>query len=351
MRKLATLENREELNIFKGYLYYRGIETFNYEDEGDLNLWVVKDSDQEKAKSFFLEFQKVYLRKESSESEIEKLIKNSNLGTAKFQLDERLASEKEKQNQTIDMRVAIVSHKQKFHFLSVTGFLIFFSVIVFFFANSYDTAQKVYGLFTLSRFPREIFFLFEVQNGEIWRLLTPIFLHGSFFHILFNMMWLYQIGTLIENKEGSFFFGILIFTVAALSNFVFYIVVGPNFGGMSGVVYGLVGYLWAYRKIAPASQYFLDDGLIRFFFIWYIFCLFLNLVSSRLNFGMSIANTVHGMGAFVGILMGAFRASRKEKNFLSVSKFFSREGIKIFGILFLLLLGGVLVDMLIKNFN
>ena len=67
MRKLATLENQEELNILKGYLYYRGIEAFNYEEAEDLNLWVVKDSEQEKAKSVLLEFQKVYLKKESFE--------------------------------------------------------------------------------------------------------------------------------------------------------------------------------------------------------------------------------------------------------------------------------------------
>ena len=350
MRKLATLENQEELNILKGYLYYSGIEAFNYEEAEDLNLWVVKDSEQEKAKSVLLEFQKVYLKKESFENELEKLIKNSNLGAAKFQLDKSLEAEKAK-IRVIDAREVIASSKVDFHFFSVTGFLIFFSVIIFFSANSYDNTGVVYLFFTLSNFPREIFFLFEVQNGEIWRVFTPIFIHGSFFHILFNMMWLYQIGSLIEKKEGSFFFGILICTVAVTSNFVFYLVVGPNVGGMSGVIYGLVGYLWAYRKVAPASQYFLDDGLIRFFFIWYVFCWVLTLVSTRLDFGASVANTVHGVGAFVGVLMGALRAYRKEESFFSVSRFFSKEGLKIFGIIFMLLAGGILIDMVAKNVN
>ncbi len=351
MRKLATLENQKELNILKGYLYYLGIETFNYDEAEDLNLWVVKDSEQEKAKSFFLEFEKIYLRKESSENELEKLIKNSNLGAAKFQLDKSLEAEKEKKFRVIDAREAMASSKVDFHFLSVTGFLIFFSVIIFFSANSSENTGVVYQFFTLSHFPQEIFFLFEVRNGEIWRLFTPIFIHGSFFHLLFNMMWLYQIGSLIEKKEGNFFFGVLICIVAVISNFVFYLVVGPNVGGMSGVIYGLVGYLWAYRKVAPTSQYFLDEGLIRFFFIWYVFCWVLTLLSSRLHFGASVANTVHGVGAFVGILIGVFRASRKEESFLSVSRFFSKEWLKISGIIFLLLAGGILIDLIAKNFN
>jgi hypothetical protein len=52
------------------------------------------------------------------------------------------------------------------------------------------------------------------------------------------------------------------------------------------------------------------------------------------------------VGAFVGILIGVFRASRKEESFLSVSRFFSKEWLKIWGLIFLLLAGGVLIDML-----
>lgn len=343
MRKLATLANKKDLKVLEGYLYYHSIETFNYEDPEDLNLWVVKDTDKEKAKSLFLSFEKIYLKKEGKAGELEKLLKNAELGASKFDLDKRLEEEKEKKSQVIDARKISSSQGGGFRFFSVTGVLILLSTIIFLWANSYKSTSVVYRLLLISRFPKEIFFLFEVSQGEFWRLITPIFIHGGIFHILFNMMWLYQLGRLIEDKEGSLFYGFFVFLVALVSNFVFYLVIGPHVGGMSGVVYGIVGYLWAYRRIAPMSAYLLDEGLLRFFFIWYLISWGLTLVGS--GFGFGIANTVHGMGAFVGILLGALRAYSKEEGVLPPSRLFTKEGLLTLGTLAALLLGGMLVDM------
>jgi len=90
-------------------------------------------------------------------------------------------------------------------------------------------------------------FLPEVFHGEIWRLVTPILMHDDLkhdpFHLLFNMMWLYQLGSMIEARQNTLFLFFFVVISGALSNLAQYVFFGPNFAGMSGVVYALAGYI------------------------------------------------------------------------------------------------------------
>ena len=46
--------------------------------------------------------------------------------------------------------------------------------------------------------------------------------------------------------------------------------VGPNFGGLSGVVYGLLGYGWIYRALNPKQPPLVSNAIIGFMLIWLI---------------------------------------------------------------------------------
>lgn len=103
-------------------------------------------------------------------------------------------------------------------------------------------------------------------NGEIWRLLTPDFLHFSWMHIVFNSVMLWFLGSQIEWFDGRQRFLLLFVVVSVLSNGFQYLVSGPLFGGLSGVVYGILGYCWLSQRRRPRFQF--PPALITFAVAW-----------------------------------------------------------------------------------
>ena len=81
----------------------------------------------------------------------------------------------------------------------------------------------------------------SLQRGEIWRLITPIFIHHGMVHIVFNMIWLFHFGHMIENRYGTFWLAILVLASAAIPNLVQSIV--PESVGGSGPGLSEAGYL------------------------------------------------------------------------------------------------------------
>jgi rhomboid protease GluP len=82
-----------------------------------------------------------------------------------------------------------------------------------------------------------------IALGEWWRLIVPVFLHGSVFHLLFNSMALVQVGPLAEQAYGRSRF-VLIFFVSGLMGNVLGLMVYGDRGigvGASGALFGLIG--------------------------------------------------------------------------------------------------------------
>ena len=100
----------------------------------------------------------------------------------------------------------------------------------------------------------------------------------------------------MEGKLGTGRFLGFILLAAVLSNLGQYLLSGPNFGGMSGVNYGLFGYLWIRGNHDPSFGLQLDQGTITMLLIWFAIC-FTGLVGP-------IANTAHSLGLVVGVASG-----------------------------------------------
>ncbi|MEX2103787.1 MAG: rhomboid family intramembrane serine protease, partial [Bacilli bacterium] len=82
-----------------------------------------------------------------------------------------------------------------------------------------------------------------IQDEQYWRLLTPIFLHIGFPHLLFNSMALYFIGPAVERIYGGFRF-IFIFLLAGVMGSLASFAFTPNLSaGASGAIFGCFGAL------------------------------------------------------------------------------------------------------------
>ena len=140
-------------------------------------------------------------------------------------------------------------------------------------------------------------FLPEVRDGEVWRLITPIFLHGDFMHIIFNMMWLAQFGKFIESRFGGAKLLALVMVIGVGSNLAQYLWSrSPYFGGMSGVNYGLFGFLWMKGKFGRDQNWQMHPQTVQLMLMWMVLC-FTGLLGP-------IANGAHVGGLVIGALLG-----------------------------------------------
>ena len=140
-----------------------------------------------------------------------------------------------------------------------------------------------------------------VQN-DWWRLLTPIFIHFSFSHLAFNALWIYILGSKIEILDGRILFLCLTIFTGIISNYIEYLWSGVSlFGGLSGVVYGLLGYCFLIELDSKKERYDLPPALYIFMIVWLLFG-FLGVLEI-FGFG-SIANYAHLGGLISGLIFG-----------------------------------------------
>ena len=151
-----------------------------------------------------------------------------------------------------------------------------------------------YGYLNIRSF-EETFF----TNNEWWRLISPIFLHFSFAHLVFNCLWIYVLGEKIEKIDGVIIFIILVIFSSLVSNYLQYFWTSNSiFGGLSGVVYGLLGFCMILDMEESNLRYDLPPALYLFMIIWLVLG-FLGILE-LFGFG-SIANFAHLGGLFSGI--------------------------------------------------
>jgi GlpG protein len=146
--------------------------------------------------------------------------------------------------------------------------------------------------------------------GEVWRLVTPIFLHFDWIHLIFNMIMLVDLGGLVEDKRGSGRYLLLVLATAVISNVAQYylghagweggtgLVLRPSsqFGGMSGVLYGLFGYAWMKSRFEPQLGLIISSNTVIVLVGWFFLCM-----TGTVG---PVANVAHGAGLLVGLVVG-----------------------------------------------
>src|SRR6056297_1973342 len=147
----------------------------------------------------------------------------------------------------------------------------------------------------------------QPMGSEYWRLVTPIFLHFGWLHIVFNCLWLWELGKRVEAVIGHFNFLMLCLVIAVVSNVSQFAYGGAGlFGGMSGVVYGLLGFAWVAPLFQPRWPIQPAPMIMLFMVGWLVACM--AGVVEALGFG-SIANAAHLGGLLSGVVLGAIFGS------------------------------------------
>lgn len=138
-------------------------------------------------------------------------------------------------------------------------------------------------------------------RGELWRVITPAFLHFGLMHIVFNALWLWELGGMIERRQGAVRILGLVLLVAAGSNIAQAMTGVSLFGGMSGVIYGLLGYIVAWNRLRPATPFPLVKGVAAVMVVWLLVCM--AGFTELLGLG-AVANTAHLSGLVLGLILG-----------------------------------------------
>lgn len=138
-------------------------------------------------------------------------------------------------------------------------------------------------------------------DAQLWRLWTPAFLHFDIFHIVFNALWFWDLGRRLECLQGRWRYLASVMFLAAAANISQYYWDGAAvFGGMSGVIYGLVGYIAVRKRLAPDALINIPNGIIIFMLVWLCLCM-VGVVDLFMAGG--VANGAHVGGLVAGIVL------------------------------------------------
>jgi len=133
--------------------------------------------------------------------------------------------------------------------------------------------------------------------SDFLRTLTPALLHFGAIHLVFNTLWLWHFGRMIESTQSSVLYLFVVLFIAFVSNTTQYMwSLSSNFGGLSGVVYGLLGYIWMWQTVIPFSRLRLPPAMIGFMLV--------ALVLMEVFASSWIATAAHAGGLVSGMVAG-----------------------------------------------
>ena len=137
-----------------------------------------------------------------------------------------------------------------------------------------------------------------LQSGEIWRFITPAFLHFGVLHFVFNSLWMWDLGRRLEQYLGRSIYLLFFVVTAVISNAAQYFwQPDTNFGGMSGVVYALVGFIIVSQKLSPHKLTAVPASVLGFMLFWLVLCM-----TGAVDYfvGGGVANAAHVGGLLAG---------------------------------------------------
>jgi GlpG protein len=297
MRLIGHLAEEKSARIFADYLYVQKIQShLEFEKADGWGVWINDEDKLEEAAGLLAAFQ-------------------LNPADPKYRAEAKSASELRAEAEKDEAKYRKKLSDRHNLFRPLTGYglgpltfvLIVLSVVVAIFSRLGTEEQPIMRLFiadfnVTGNMVQWHGGMAEIRHGQLWRLITPIFIHFGTLHIIFNMLWLRDLGSMIESRQSSWRLAHLVVVIAVCSNLTQYYFGGPRFGGMSGVVYGLLGYIWMRGKFDPGSGLYLHPSTVTMMIVWFFAC-FTPLIPN-------IANGTHAAGLIIGLAWGYLSSLR-----------------------------------------
>ncbi len=309
MRQIGSLPDQAEAKRFAAYLITQGITAHAEEDHGSWLIWVRDEDLLAEAAEAFAEFQR-----DPNSPRYEGAVRAASA---------RLAEEERLRRKTQRRIVAMGERwrRQQTGRTPLVSTVIGLCVLVFFLTNLGNPATSVYQTLAFVNPLYEVRDTewnrhdwqdraVDIRNGQVWRLFTPAVMHGTLMHLAFNMIMFYLFASQIERRRGAWrLLGLILFTgvvsnaAQGLAPTDWGTLAGTHrFLGLSGVVYGLLGYLWMKTVYDPGSGLYVNGGTVMFLVIW----MMLGITGALGAIGLPIANLAHAVGMLSGMAVGYF---------------------------------------------
>jgi GlpG protein len=300
LRQLGTLPKDVDPRVFADYLLTLGMKSRVDEQPEGWNLWIYNEDHLERARA--------ELRGYLSGPEDPRFLAAVEAAKAIRRQEQQLDQQFRKNYRDVSDLWAYPGLRRR----PLTVALVAVCLIVFLMRGSPNSRFSVYDklLFSTKRVDPDgrarSNGLKDIAHGEVWRLVTPVFLHFGILHLVFNMSALAALGTMIELRKGTLRLAGMVLVVAIASNlgqFLYMERIDPGeynpFGGMSGVICGLFGYLWMKTLYQPEEGMILHPNSITLGLLWIALCM-------AGAFG-PIANAAHVVGLVIGVAFGVLR--------------------------------------------
>ena len=149
----------------------------------------------------------------------------------------------------------------------------------------------------------DLFTLLQFDPSSLPNWLTPALMHFSAIHLIFNLGWWLHLGDRLIKRTSAKMLLVLFVVSGLVSNWAQYFFVDKNFGGLSGVVYALLGYAWVYGARHTSEAPLVEKPIVGFMLIWM-------LVGFSDVLFINMANWAHLFGLLSGMLLGVFSHSK-----------------------------------------
>lgn len=287
MRQIGSFDNETHAVRFVDYLKTIGISAHSTKDESKWLIWVRDENDRTPAGEAWEQF----VADPESQPYLEAGVRAERIRLKEIQEKRKSSANVEPASETWSLPSASNA--------PVTIALIVLCILVAALGGGFGTYGQLDRALSFTDLLAQPGFLttdnifFNISRGELWRIITPILLHADLMHVGFNLYWLFFLGSQIESRIGSPKFAVLALATAAIPNLLQAMLSGPNFLGISGVVYGLLAYMWIRR----GDGYLISQQTMVIVMIFFV-----------LGFTPQFNHAVwaHGGGLLVGGAIGYF---------------------------------------------